>query len=214
MIQYKMHDFTSKEILEATRIQIRELPTGFLSSLGEKPLSLIFQHAAESKFGILIMAKHGDKVVGYVMGTLDTGKFYKEFLRKRLLVAIRYFLPRILSLQRARKALETLLYPSKHSHRGVYTKTELLDLAVMREYQGQGIASQLFRLLVKEFHANNVRCFQIPTSEGLDRAHRFYEKMGAHRVSTLEVHKGERTFVYLYEISEGECHERTTSRKA
>ena len=204
MIEYKTQNFSPAEILEAARIQIRELPEGFLSSLGEQPLYLVFKHAADSEYGILILAKDRDKVAGYVMGATNTSKFYVEFLRKRSLVALRYFLPKLISVQRLLRAFETLLYPSRRSVQTSTVQAELLDLAVTQEYQGKGIASQLFDLLVEMFQQKGIRRFQIPTSEGLERAHRFYEKKGAHCVGSIEVHKGAKTLIYLYEMPGGE----------
>jgi len=205
MISYSSQDISVSDIEQAVHIQLQELPAGFLSSLGKRPLALIFQHAAESKEGILVLAKEEDKVIGYVMGTLDTSAFYLDFLRRRLWVAVRYFLPRLLSFSRFRKALETLIYPARKSQEGVkMIKAELLDLAVRREYHGKGVARELFQHLVAEFQRLGIGEFQIPTTEGLARAHRFYEKMGARLLGSVEVHQGQKTLIYQYKISDEE----------
>jgi GNAT superfamily N-acetyltransferase len=204
-IQYKTSGFTGNEIRQAARIQMQELNQGFLSSLGEKPLSLIFAHAASSRWGMLILATDTEQgqVVGYVLGAVDTGRFYKDFLFKRALPAIVYFLPKLLSWQRIKKALETLLYPArKQSNQVKLPPAELLDLAVVGAYQGTGIAQKLFEMFIEKCRERGLSSFQIPTTQGLDRAHRFYEKMGAHRVASIEVHRGQQTYIYQYDIQE------------
>lgn len=205
MIQCKTKGFTRDEIRQAVRIQIQELPQGFLSSLGEKPLELIFTHVASSPRGILVLAIESEQgqVVGYVFGATNTGHLYKEFLLKRTLLAVVYFLPKLLSWQRIKKAFETLLYPAKKQPKqtGV-PKPELLDLAVTHAYHGTGVAHQLFEEFVNQCRNRGITVFGIPTSEGLERAHKFYEKMGAHRVDAIEVHGGQQTYIYQYDILE------------
>ena len=205
MIECKTTGLTPDEIRQAVRIQIQELPQGFLSSLGEKPLELIFTHVASSRRGILILAIDSEKsqVVGYVFGATHTGQLYKEFLLKRTLAAVIYFVPKLLSWQRIKKAFETLLYPTKKQpQHQAPPKPELLDLAVTHTYHGKGIAQQLFTEFVNQCRSRGIAAFEIPTSEGLDRAHRFYEKVGARRVSEIEVHDGQKTYIYQYDIPE------------
>lgn len=205
MVEYKASRITPAEIRQAVRVQLQELSQGFLSSLGEKPLELIFTHVSSSRWGVLVLAVELEscQVVGYVFGTTDTGQLYKEFLSKRTLSAIIYFVPKLLSWRKIKKAFETLMYPAKNPPEKIeLPRPELLDLAVIQSYQGTGVAQELFRQLVGQFHNRGVTAFQIPTTEGLERAHRFYEKMGAHKVTTIEVHQGQKTYIYQYDIRE------------
>lgn len=204
-IECKTSGFTPDEIRQAVHVQMQELSQGFLSSLGEKPLSLIFAHAALSRWGMLVLAKDAERgqVVGYVFGAIDTGRFYKDFLFRRAVGAIVYFLPQLLSWQRIRKAFETLLYPvKKRSSTIELPRAELLDLAVIQSYHGTGVAQRLFEEFVNKCRERGVMSFQIPTTEGLDRAQRFYEKMGAQKVASVEVHQGQQTYIYQYNIQE------------
>ncbi len=201
MIAYRSSGLSSTELRQAAQIQIEELPGGFLSSLGIQALTLIFEHAAISEYGILVVAVDREQVVGYVMGATDVNRFYMDFLRRRTVQALLHFLPKLISLQRLKKALETLMYPARRGQASTASiRAELLDLAVARTYQGKGVAQELFRHLVHEFARRGIGAFQIPTSKGLHRAHRFYEKMGARRVGVLEVHQGEETYIYQYDI--------------
>lgn len=53
-----------KDIRNAVHIHRKEIGQGFLSSLGSRALELIFTHAADSKSGILLIAR--DKPGGSV----------------------------------------------------------------------------------------------------------------------------------------------------
>lgn len=205
MIEYKASQFTSSEIHQAVGIQIQELRQGYLSSLGEKPLDLIFSHVASSYWGMLILGKESgqNQVVGYVFGTTDTTRLYKEFIFKRTPLALIYFLPKMISWQRIKKGFETLFYPARKGPDKMQSETpELLDLAVAKDYQGVGVAQELFRQFVGQCRSRGITSFRIPTTEGLDRAHRFYEKMGAEPIGEIEVHGGQRTYIYQYDVLE------------
>jgi GNAT superfamily N-acetyltransferase len=203
MIKIKTTGFERDEIRQAVQIQIQELDQGFLSSLGDRALELIFNHVAQSRFGMLVLAIESEqgRVVGYVFGATDTGKLYKEFLLKKTPSALFHFLPKLLSWQRIKKAFETLWYPAKKQTTSL-SQTELLDLAVTKKAHGTGVAQELFKAFVNECRSRGISVFQIPTTEGLDRAHRFYEKMGARRVSSVAVHEGQETYIYFYKIEE------------
>ncbi len=201
----KTADFSPLEIKEAVNIQLEEISQGFLSSLGMKPLMLIFNHAATSRFGILVIAKESNKghVIGYILGSIDTFKFYKDFLRSKTVPSLLYFIPKIISLKRIKKALETLIYPIKNGHSKVNnSRAELLDMAVSSSYQSAGVGTELFKEFVKQCADKGVKSFKIPTSESLKHAHSFYEKMGAKMADTIEIHKGERTYIYIYSLEE------------
>jgi GNAT superfamily N-acetyltransferase len=201
MVRYLINGFSRSEINQAVRIQIEEISQGFLSSLGEKALGLIFEHVAESRWGIMVLAvdEATGKVIGYVLGTLRAGKLYRDFLLKKLPAALFCFLPRMLSFRRIVKAVETFLYPQK-KHSEKLPQAELLDLAVTGAYHGEGVAQGLFRSFEKECRSRGVKAFKIPTGESLKRAHRFYEKMGAVKAGAFELHRGEWTVVYVYHL--------------
>lgn len=199
MICCAISGFSKEDIKQAVNIQIREINQGFLSSLGEKPLGLIFDHIAESRWGIMVLAKDetSGRVVGYVLGTLNSGRLYRDFFARKLPAALFYFLPRLLSFRRMKKAIETLFYPAKKQPE-LLPAAELLDLAVDSAYQGTGAAGELFSNLADEFNKKGITSFKIPTAESLTRAHRFYEKMGAEKAGSFQLHPGEETVVYVY----------------
>jgi len=112
-------------------------------------------------------------------------------------------LPKLLSLSKIRKIVETLVYPSKNELNDL-PKAELLDIAISKEYQGRGLAQILFKEFSACLNEFGIDEFKITTGESLKQAQRFYEKLGAIKIGTIEVHKGQKTFVYCYKISKNE----------
>ncbi len=188
-----------KNVIGIHRIEISR---GFLSSLGDNALALLFSHALESRFGRLLIAKNAlsGQIVGFLLGTIDTGAFYKDFLCRKFFKAIFVIAPKLLSFEKVRKVFETLFYPTKEELKAL-PKPELLDIAVLKEYQGTGVAQLLFQEFTKKLYAIGIDRFKITTGESLVEARRFYEKLGAKKVSEVEVHKGQKTWVYICRIS-------------
>jgi len=201
----KKSDITSEDIEQAGHIHQQEISQGFLSSLGEKALLSIFSLAAEKRTGILLIARDAiqGNVCGFLLGTIDTGKFYKDFLFKKSFFVFINLLPKLLSLSKIRKIVETLVYPSKNELNDL-PKAELLDIAISKEYQGRGLAQILFKEFSACLNEFGIDEFKITTGESLKQAQRFYEKLGAIKIGTIEVHKGQKTFVYCYKISKNE----------
>lgn len=201
MVRISTNEFSKAEIYQAVRIQIQEISQGFLSSLGDKALGLIFQHIANSRWGIVVLAisENENQVLGYVLGTFNSAKLYREFLPEHFFSALMHFLPKMLSFDRIKKATETLLYPAKKQDIHL-PKTELLDLAVTKEFQGKGLAQELFKKFVEECKSHKIDSFKITTGASLKQAHRFYEKMGAVKCGSFELHRGDLTYIYKYEI--------------
>lgn len=198
----KTSGFTKEDIQQVVEIHRNEINKGFLSSLGNRPLELVYSHISQSKLCILILAINPEKndVSGFILGTLNTGSLYKEFLRKRPLQALIYIAPKLISFSKLRKAWESLFYPRKKEFLKM-PKAELLVLAVRKEYESSGFARNLFEKLIECFRESGVNEFRIATGNELIRAQKFYEKMGAVKVNDMEIHKGHRSWIYRYQIS-------------
>ena len=197
----QMDGFSDRDIKQLIQIHRREIHSGFLTSLGDKILVILFSLAVESKHSLLLTVKDVDRdeQIGFLLGTLDTGLFYKDFFRKKLFSAVLVLFPKIFSFSTAKKMIEVLLYPSKQEALN-YPDAELLDIAISSKYQGLGLAKQLFNEFSAQLYNVGIREFKITTGEQLEGAQRFYEGLGAVKTATIEVHKGKKTIVYIYKI--------------
>lgn len=195
--------FSDKDINQLVKIHRSEIKFGFLTSLGDNALVLMFSLAAESKHSLLLTVKDvvKDEQVGFLLGTFDTSAFYKDFLKNKFFSAIVVLLPKLFSFSTVRKLIEVLLYPSKKDVRS-FPKTELLDIAISSQYQGLGLAKQLFEEFSYQLSKVGVFQFKITTGLQLSGARRFYEALGAVKSAIIEVHRGQKTLVYVYKIKE------------
>ena len=144
------------------------------------------------------MLHANSRVVGFLLGSIDTSLFYRKFIKRKSLRATFILAPKLfLSPSSIKKILETLLYPTRKKVRAL-PPAELMDLVVDSTVQRSGIGRTLFSRFVQDLAECQVPSFRITTSESLAGAHRFYEKMGAIRASDIQVHANKITRVYTY----------------
>lgn len=198
----KTQNFSVEEINAIVNIHRDQISQGFLTSLGDKALELIFSLAIVSESGVLLIGvdpNNNHNICGFLLGAINTNRFFKDFILRKSIQAVFFLAPKLLSINNLRKAFEAILYPTKNEIQDL-PNAELFDLAVKDEYKGTGLAQNLFTKFIMELKKANVKAVKITSGSSLKRAHAFYEKMGAKKISTIEIHKGEDTLIYVYEI--------------
>lgn len=186
------------DIRKVAELHREYLDSGFLSSLGEDFLSLLYETIRESSHGNLIIYKEKNNIKGFVSGTTDISKLYIDFFKKNLIKGIIRILPYLLSLKIIKKFFETLFYPVKKIKKT--SRAELLSIVVDKKCRGKGISERLYGELVEEFKKRDVKDFKIIVGADLVSSIKFYDKMGAIRINDLEVHKGEKSWIYIQEV--------------
>ena len=178
-------------------MHIEALDKSFLASLGESFLALFYKALVEYKEGILIVAEDDGKVIGFISGVKNTGDFYRYFLKRHFIKAGFLLLPRVVNLSTLRRVFEILRYFGEDIG-GSIPKAELLSIAVEKNYQGRGTSKLLFETLIEKFHRMGVNEFRVVVGSVLTRAKRFYQKMGCVKVGEFELHKGEKSGIYVF----------------
>lgn len=191
--------FTPSQIEAVARLHLELLPEGFLASLGERGLGLVYEHMASSRHGILLAAFEDgdDQALGFITATPDCGAFYRSFALRRLLPAVTVLAPRFLSPRGMRRALETLVYPTRSSVSRL-PSAEIVSFTVSPSRQGSGLAAALFREVASELERRGHERLKVLTSEDQHRARGFYEKMGARKAGVIERYRGHRCYAYVY----------------
>lgn len=175
---------------------------GFLSTMGPEVLASLYRSIAGGSASFLLASLHDGNVEGFIAGATDTGAVYREFARQSGLRGMLRIASRLLSPARVRRAVETLLYPSKKEGQGL-PEPEILNFCVRPGLQGKGTGTELFQALVAEFESRGVGAIRIVTGENQVSAQRFYEKHGATLAATTEVHRGSVSRVYVHSIGSG-----------
>lgn len=187
-----------REVEQIAALHQRYLNKGFLSSLGMPFLKLMYQLMNNSHNAFYLIEEEDEKIVGFISGAISVRGFYKEFFKKNILREAVNLLPKLINPVTLRKTLETLFYPLKKEND--LPDAELLSIVVEEHYQGKGVGRKLFMKLVNEFKKLGVFRFKVVVGSNLIDACRFYEKMGGVFFSETEVHKGEKSRIYKWDL--------------
>ena len=198
-MELKTAGHTTEELRQVAQIHMTQLDLGFLSSLGEKTLVLMYKTISQWENSCLVTAHQDGKVVGFVSGALNNS-LYTQFLLRDFIGWIGALAPK-LSPKNIWRIIEVILYPSKQDSGPTIPKAELLTLAVTDEAKGTGCAAQLYDRLSHFFKEKHEDGFRIMVGKNLKRAQAFYTKMGATKHSETEVHVGENSFILVQWLS-------------
>jgi len=179
-----------KDALKIAIIHKIEIGKGFLSSLPTSFLEKLYICIIENDF--CVVDKENGEVVGFIAGTLDLKKLYSLFVKKYFFYSIVLLLPKILNV---RKIIEDIFYIKNEE-----INAELLTVAVEKKYQGQGMAKKMLELFVSEMKKRGIKIFKVVVGEELNPAISFYEKSGFKFLKDIEVHKGKKSRIYIYQL--------------
>ena len=194
------------------QLHAENIDQGFLSTLGPRFLSLLYQAIDACPESCLLLARDGDKVVGFVAGTLNMGQVYRHLLRHGLALGLG-LAPSLLVPRRLWRILEILRHSRRTSGQArasgagadevpTLPEAELLSIAVDPACQGRGMAADLYAGLKIFFATRGQGAFKIIVGAPLAPAHRFYRRMGAEPVAEIEVHRGAASTVYVQRVGD------------
>jgi len=178
------------DALSIAKIHKTEISEGFLSSLPVLFLEKLYLSVIINDFCVL--AKENNEVVGFIAGTSDIKKLYSYFAKKYFFYSIFLLLPKIFNIK---KIFESVFYIKKEEIR-----PELLTMAVKKDFQGQGVSKKMFEIFVSEMKKRGVKTFKVVVGEQLKPAINFYEKKGFKFLKEIEIHKGQKSRIYIYHL--------------
>lgn len=144
-----------------------------------------------------VVAKEGDIVVGFISGVANIKTLYSYFLKHYFLSSAIVLFKKVFSFSFIKKAFETLLYPSKERSLPL---AELLTMAVSKQFQGQGVASQMLITFLAEMKKRNIRQCKVLVGEELAPAIHFYQKNGFTFLKNITLHGNNISKIYVYHI--------------
>lgn len=173
----------------------RSIESGFLSTLGTRFLSLLYEAIIGHREGVVLVADHRGQVVGFISGVLSTGAFYRRFLRRYWLKTVLALLPGGMRPSLLRRALETLSYGRES--RGEATG-ELLSMGVAPAFRGIGVGARLIGGLQGWADERRPASLRVVVGSDNERAIAVYRRAGFKDVRTLQVHRGEPSLEMLW----------------
>ncbi len=182
----------SADSLAIARVHCRQIPWGLLSQYGEEFVTAFYDALIRSPLGFGLVAEQDGRLVGFTMGVISWRRFYREFLRRHLPMAMRAFLSSLRG-GRWRRLLDT----SRYAASSALPPAELISIALEPEIRGAGIGAELVRRLLEEFAARRVNAVRVTAGGSNLQAQQLYERMGFHLRSNMEIHQGEQAAVYV-----------------
>jgi len=170
---------------------------GFMSSLGLSFLNLLYRSMSRSRHAFCLVAVDEQGIAGFVSGTTSVKKFYFEFLIHNCFRAAAILGKHLITPSTLAKITETLLYPRKERD---IPQAELLSIVVNKRSRGKGISSRLFEHLTNEFERRGAGEFKVVVGDNLVAACKFYEKENGYRLNDIEIHRGEKSRVYMWRL--------------
>lgn len=173
---------TTAHVPMVVDVHVASFAEAFLSFLGPGFLTLLYEGAATSPYGVGVVALDLDDrrkpVVGFTVGMLNPAAFYQQLLRERgwrfALAAVSGVVRRpmiVLRLLRARR------YPS-HTPRGDRIAT-LGSIGIRPDYQGRGLGHRLVQGFLEAARARGARQVNLTTDgENNDAVNDFYRRLG------------------------------------
>ncbi|MGH9293856.1 MAG: GNAT family N-acetyltransferase [Acidimicrobiales bacterium] len=180
-------------------LHARELPGSFLTSLGSGFLERLYETIVASEQSFAIVAVATDRrLAGFVAGTGDTGALYRRFLARRGAMASAAAISAL--VRSPRQALETLSYGSGRGRpaTGTLPRAELLSLAVDPAWRRKGVGRGLVQAFQAEIGRRGAAASRVVVGSGNVAAISLYQGCGFRPVSSLEVHRGERSEVLVW----------------
>jgi ribosomal protein S18 acetylase RimI-like enzyme len=178
---------TKEHASKVALLHIQGISSGFISSLGEKFVTALYEAIAISPYGFgFVHEDHGD-IVGFVAFTTGIGGLYKSILKKNLIRFSLLLFVKMFSLRNLKKIAETLLYPNRVKTSDL-PNAELLSIAVAESARGRGIAKSLIKKGMKECCERGIERVKVMVADFNKPANELYQKVGFEHKSQIESH--------------------------
>jgi ribosomal protein S18 acetylase RimI-like enzyme len=143
--------------------------------------------------GLVLVADDGFGPVGFVAGVLDTGQFYRYFLKSHGLVAAWAALPKAVRPSVMARIWESLRYEGENE-----PGAELLAMALVPAVRGRGYGTRLGRRFLEQLAEIGAPGVRVVVGSSNSQAIAAYKKMGFVEIGTTEVHVGDESVVMTW----------------
>ncbi|MGH2572276.1 MAG: GNAT family N-acetyltransferase [Actinomycetota bacterium] len=186
--QVRMRPARAEDARDLARLHREALPTGFLPSLGDRFVALLYRALAQDPEAVALVAEDRQGVVGFAAAVPSVRTFYKRFYIRHGVAAAMAAAPRLLRLSILRRARETAGYPN-----GMHglPEAELLSIAVSEHARAGGVGSALAEEVLNQLARQGVSEVRVVVGANNDAANRFYAKVGFRPARRIAVHHGQ-----------------------
>lgn len=172
---------------QVARLHIAGISSGFISSLGERFVTVLYEAIAESPHGFGFVAEDEGKVAGFVAFTTDINQLYKSILFKKGLRFVFLLVGKMVTLNRIKRVFQTLFYPNRVKSFDL-PKAELLSIVISQDARGQGLGKQLCRTGLEACRKRGIEKVKVLVAADNEAANKLYQACGFARASQIENH--------------------------
>lgn len=195
---------TYDEAKSVAQLHFNYITLSFLAKLGKEFLVDFYDATRYSTHGFSLIAKKDEKVVGFIAGSSDLAKLYKEFLRKKGAKIVFLLLKKSLNPKLLWGIAELLFYPKRIYRRKVLPKAELIAVAIDPPYRNKKYGSLLIKSFFEKIKTYNVDKVKVIVGAGNKRAIDYYRKHGFIHVNSFFLHKGIKSFIFVKELQKSQ----------
>lgn len=191
------------------RMMTEAISWGRLGQLGPSFVKLLHVHMIKSRTSVCLVADQGGEIVGYIAGTPDTRRFYREFLLRYGWIAAIQLLPRLWQAHNRETIVRGLTHfpdaPKDDS------PAEALSFAVRPGLAQRGVGRLLFQALIGELRTRGVAVVKFATVDPANEVGKaFYRKLGCTYLRTDRFYRDTSVEVFVYHIDADHAVSRTS----
>jgi ribosomal protein S18 acetylase RimI-like enzyme len=185
-----------------TRIALDVLTWSRLYDLGPRFATLLNRHMIESDHALTSVAERDGEIVGFLQGSLDAKRLFRQFVRRRGIRAATLLAPKVFRPSRLGTIVRGLTYfPEAHDDD---PPAEILSFAVHESVRRRGVGMRLFDDILARYRAAGVERLKVGTIDvGNEASNRFFKKLGAKRLRTEVLYRGTMVNVYACDLRPG-----------
>lgn len=177
-------------------------PYFFLTSLGNRFLSLYYDTVRKSEKGVLLGCYIEGRLVGFCAATLMSASFYSRLVKDNLLLymleALRLLFTRPKAVIRLYRNLTKK--PASINDKGDYA--ELLSIGVDVDYQGEGVGRTLLCELEKVVESNGGHAISLTTDyDNNFKVQSFYSSLGYRIYYDFIAYPQRRMYRYIKDLN-------------
>lgn len=186
---------TDSDVADLADMHVNGISSGFLPRLGKRFMEVLYSAMVRQSGTVVLIASDDVGPVGFVSGVVDTGSFYRQFLRTQWWRAALAVFPRVLKPSNMRRVWETLRYGEGEE---AGPSSELLAMSVVPRARRRGLALDLGNHLLEALASLGVDEVKVVVGSENRAAVAAYEKMGFEASTQIEVHAGESSEVMVW----------------
>lgn len=181
-------------------LHVESFPSFFLTFLGPAFLALLYSEILSSAEGILLVAEHEGRLVGFVAGVTRQTGFYARLLRKRWWRFARASLGALLRRPRIAGRLLRALGKREEAARSS-AEACLMSIGVSPRSAGRGTGKALVQSFSSELKRRGIDRFCLTTDKvDNDAANGFYQRLGFEIAREFKTPEGREMNEYVMQL--------------